>query len=197
MLRAQVAQKTKLGKEAKKIMDAGGLVSDDIMVNMIQQEITTNPDCQNGYSVIADLAEDADWQIHPRWIPANSSSSRETRFHVGIKTYPTRSCRWYHRSCYQKSNRAPVELSIPDALLVSRITGRLVHPSSGRTYHLTNHPPKVPMKDDVTGEPLIQRSDDNAETLKKRLKSYHDMTTPVVEYYKRRGIKSPNFKLIS
>ena len=79
------------------------------------------------------------------------------------------------------------ELSIPDALLVSRITGRLVHPASGRTYHLTNHPPKVPMKDDVTGEPLIQRSDDNAETLKKRLKAYHDLTTPVVEYYKRRG----------
>jgi adenylate kinase family enzyme len=80
-----------------------------------------------------------------------------------------------------------VELKIDDSLLVSRITGRLVHPASGRTYHLTNHPPKVPMKDDVTGEPLIQRSDDNAETLKKRLKSYHDMTTPVVDYYKRRG----------
>lgn len=81
------------------------------------------------------------------------------------------------------------ELRIPDALLVSRITGRLIHPASGRTYHLTNHPPKVPMKDDVTGEPLIQRSDDNAETLKKRLGSYHSMTTPVVEYYKKRGIK--------
>ena len=86
-----------------------------------------------------------------------------------------------------------VELTIPDALLVSRITGRLVHPASGRTYHLTNHPPKVPMKDDVTGEPLIQRSDDNAETLKKRLKSYHDMTSPVVDYYKRRGISNPIF----
>ena len=81
-----------------------------------------------------------------------------------------------------------IELRIPDALLVSRITGRLVHPASGRTYHLTNHPPKVPMKDDVTGEPLIQRSDDNAETLKKRLKSYHDMTAPVVDYYKKKGM---------
>src|SRR5271167_1392225 len=80
-----------------------------------------------------------------------------------------------------------LELSIPDSLLVSRITGRLVHPASGRTYHRINHPPKVPMKDDVTGEPLIQRSDDNAETLKKRLKSYHNMTSPVVDYYKRRG----------
>ena len=80
-----------------------------------------------------------------------------------------------------------LELQIPDALLVSRITGRLVHPASGRTYHITNHPPKVHMKDDVTGEPLIQRSDDNAETLIKRLKSYHSMTTPVVEYYKKRG----------
>jgi len=84
-----------------------------------------------------------------------------------------------------------IELQIPDALLVSRITGRLVHPASGRTYHLTNSPPKVPMKDDVTGEPLIQRSDDNAETLKKRLASYHDMTSPVVDYYKKRG--NPKF----
>ena len=79
---------------------------------------------------------------------------------------------------------------------MSRITGRLIHQASGRTYHLTNHPPKVPMKDDVTGEPLIQRSDDNAETLKKRLASYHDQTTPVVEYYKKRGSHVKLIKLM-
>ena len=76
-----------------------------------------------------------------------------------------------------------IELRVPDSSLIERISGRLVHPASGRTYHLTNHPPKVPMKDDDTGEPLIQRSDDNTQALKKRLKAYHDMTNPVVDYY--------------
>lgn len=81
-----------------------------------------------------------------------------------------------------------VELQIDDALLVARITGRLVHPASGRSYHTTFNPPKVPMTDDVTGEPLIQRSDDNAEALKKRLETYHKQTSPVVGYYQKTGI---------
>ncbi|CAG8675808.1 5764_t:CDS:2, partial [Dentiscutata heterogama] len=79
---------------------------------------------------------------------------------------------------------------IDDNLLVSRVTGRLIHPSSGRTYHKIFNPPKVSGKDDVTGEPLIQREDDNAETLKKRLVTYHKQTTPVVEYYKQKNIWS-------
>ena len=81
-----------------------------------------------------------------------------------------------------------VELQIDDGLLVSRITGRLIHPASGRSYHKIFNPPKETMKDDVTGEPLIQRSDDNADTLKKRLAIYHDQTTPVVGYYQKTGI---------
>lgn len=81
-----------------------------------------------------------------------------------------------------------VELQIDDALLVARITGRLIHPASGRSYHTTFNPPKEAMKDDVTGEPLIQRSDDNADALKKRLGSYHKQTTPVVDYYRKHGI---------
>lgn len=81
-----------------------------------------------------------------------------------------------------------VELQIDDALLVARITGRLVHPASGRSYHQIFNPPKKPMTDDITGEPLIQRSDDNAEALKKRLDTYHKQTTPVVDYYKNTGI---------
>lgn len=81
-----------------------------------------------------------------------------------------------------------IQLEIDDALLVSRITGRLVHPASGRSYHRLFNPPKEPMKDDVTGEPLIQRSDDNAETLKKRLVTYHKQTAPVVDYYKSKNI---------
>lgn len=81
-----------------------------------------------------------------------------------------------------------VELQIDDSLLVARITGRLVHPASGRSYHSTFNPPKEYMKDDITGEPLIQRSDDNAEALKKRLGTYHAQTAPVVDYYRKTGI---------
>lgn len=81
-----------------------------------------------------------------------------------------------------------VELQIDDGLLVARITGRLVHPASGRSYHSTFNPPKQPMTDDVTGEPLIQRSDDTAEALKKRLETYHKQTAPVVDYYRGTGI---------
>lgn len=84
-----------------------------------------------------------------------------------------------------------VELQIDDGLLVSRITGRLIHPASGRSYHKIFNPPKETMKDDITGEPLIQRSDDNAETLKKRLLTYHEQTSPVVAYYQKTGIWKP------
>jgi len=81
-----------------------------------------------------------------------------------------------------------VELQIDDGLLVSRITGRLIHPASGRSYHKIFNPPKETMKDDITGEPLVQRSDDNAEALKKRLVTYHQQTAPVVGYYQKTGI---------
>jgi adenylate kinase len=84
-----------------------------------------------------------------------------------------------------------VELQIDDALLVARITGRLVHPASGRSYHKIFNPPKSEMKDDVTGEPLIQRSDDNEATLTKRLSTYHQQTSPVVSYYQKTGIWKP------
>lgn len=87
----------------------------------------------------------------------------------------------------QKLHHA-IQLQIDDGLLVSRITGRLVHPASGRSYHKIFNPPKETMKDDITGEPLIQRSDDNADTLKKRLATYHEQTGPVVGYYKKTGI---------
>jgi adenylate kinase len=88
----------------------------------------------------------------------------------------------------QQKLQHAVELQIDDGLLVSRITGRLVHPSSGRSYHKIFNPPKEDMKDDVTGEPLIQRSDDNADALKKRLVTYHAQTAPVVGYYQKTGI---------
>lgn len=161
MLRAQVAKKTELGVEAKKIMDAGGLVSDDIMVNMIKSELESNPDCKNGFILdgfprTVPQAERLDDMLKDRKAPLQSA----------------------------------VELKIEDQLLVDRITGRLVHPASGRSYHKVFNPPKEAMKDDVTGEPLVQRSDDNADALKKRLDTYHKQTAPVVDYYKKTGIWS-------
>ena len=161
MLRAQVAAKTALGVEAKKIMDQGGLVSDEIMVGMIKAELEDNKECQNGFILDG----------FPRTIPQAEKldSMLETR-----KT-PLQSA---------------VELKIDDELLVARITGRLVHPASGRSYHKLFNPPKKEMTDDITGEPLVQRSDDNEEALKKRLVSYHKMTFPIVSYYQKKGIWS-------
>ncbi|KAI0001551.1 adenylate kinase-domain-containing protein [Xylariaceae sp. FL0662B] len=159
MLRSQVAKKTTLGREAKKIMDAGGLVSDEIVVGMIKEELDTNKECKGGFILDG----------FPRTVTQAESLDKM----LAEKN--------------QKLQHA-VELQIDDALLVARITGRLIHPASGRSYHSIFNPPKEPMKDDITGEPLIQRSDDNADALKKRLNTYHAQTAPVVSYYKNTGI---------
>ncbi|KAK4098227.1 adenylate kinase [Parathielavia hyrcaniae] len=159
MLRSQVAKKTPLGREAKKIMDAGGLVSDDIVIGMIKEELDNNKECMGGFILDG----------FPRTVPQAEGLDKMLRER-------------------KQSLQHAVELKIDDELLVSRITGRLIHPASGRSYHTTFNPPKVPMTDDMTGEPLIQRSDDNAEALKKRLATYHKQTSPVVDYYKNTGI---------
>ncbi|ANZ74698.1 BA75_00268T0 [Komagataella pastoris] len=159
MLRSQVQQKTELGVAAKKIMDQGGLVSDEIMVNMIKAELDSNPECQKGFILDG----------FPRTIP--QAEKLDSMLDESKKPL-------------QKA----VELKIDDELLVSRITGRLVHPASGRSYHREFNPPKKDMIDDLTGEPLVQRSDDNADALKKRLVTYHQQTEPIVEYYRKRGI---------
>lgn len=161
MLRAQVAAKTALGVEAKKIMDQGGLVSDEIMVNMIKSELENNQECSKGFILDG----------FPRTIPQAEKldSMLESR-----------------KTPLEKA----VELKIDDELLVARITGRLVHPASGRSYHKLFNPPKKDMTDDVTGEPLVQRSDDNEDALKKRLVTYHKQTEPIVAYYQKTGIWS-------
>lgn len=159
MLRSQVAKKTDLGKAAKKIMDQGGLVSDEIMIGMIKHELENNKECKAGFILDG--------------FPRTTPQAERLDSMLAERN--------------EKLNHA-VQLEIDDGLLVSRITGRLVHPASGRSYHRIFNPPKVSMTDDVTGEPLIQRSDDNEATLKKRLATYHEQTAPVVQYYKSKGI---------
>jgi len=159
MLREQVQKKTPLGLEAKKIMDTGGLVSDDIMVGMIKDQLEKNSTCKNGFVLDG----------FPRTV---AQAQKLDEMLVSRK----------------EKLDSVVQLQIDDGLLISRITGRLIHPASGRTYHREFHPPKKPMTDDVTGEPLIQRSDDNVETLRKRLSTFHKQTGPVVDYYKTKGL---------
>ena len=162
MLRAAVAAGTPLGRQAKQIMDRGELVSDDIMVSMIREELERNYECARGFILDG----------FPRTVP--QAQKLDTML----------------ASKGQKVDHA-VEFVIPDALLVARITGRLIHPASGRSYHREFNPPKRDMVDDVTGEPLVQRSDDNPELLKKRLETYHRQTMPVAEYYRHRGVWRP------
>jgi adenylate kinase len=149
MLRAAVKAGTELGVAAKKIMDAGGLVSDDIIIGLVKDRLT-QPDCSKGYL----------FDGFPRTIPQAQA---------------------------MKDAGVPIdyvlEIDVPFDAIIDRMGGRRVHPASGRTYHIKFNPPKVEGKDDVTGDPLIQRDDDKEETVRKRLQVYDDQTRPLVDYY--------------
>ncbi len=149
MLRAHVKTGSELGVAAKKIMDAGGLVSDGIIMGMVQDRITQD-DCANGYL----------FDGFPRTIP-QADALKEGGVEID----------------------AVVEISVDDSEIIRRMGGRRVHLASGRTYHVVFNPPKEEGKDDQTGEPLIQRDDDQEETVRARLDVYHEQTEPLVLYY--------------
>lgn len=151
MLRAAVKAGTPLGIEAKKIMDAGGLVSDEIILGLVKERIT-QPDCKNGFLLDG----------FPRTIPQAEAVKAQ-----GIKI------------------DSVVEIDVADDEIIKRMSGRRVHPASGRTYHVIFNPPKSEGKDDVTGEALIQRDDDKEETVRKRLNVYHEQTEPLIDYYSK------------
>jgi adenylate kinase len=151
MLRAQIKAGTELGIAAKKIMDEGGLISDDIIMGMVQARIKED-DCKNGYL----------FDGFPRTIP-----QAEALKAAGVPI------------------DAVVEIDVPDEEIIKRMSGRRVHLASGRTYHVVFNPPKVEGKDDETGEDLIQRDDDQEDTVKARLKVYHDQTEPLIDFYSK------------
>ncbi|MBI4190254.1 MAG: adenylate kinase [Betaproteobacteria bacterium] len=153
MLRAEVKAGTALGMEAKKFMDSGNLVPDQVVIEMTKHRVT-QPDCKNGFIIDG----------FPRTIAQAEALST-----AGIDIDYV------------------VEIEVADDEILRRMSGRRTHPGSGRTYHIDFNPPKVPGKDDVTGEPLIQRPDDNPETVKKRIDNYHAQTKPLVNYYLSRA----------
>ena len=160
MLRAAIKAGTPLGLEAKKIMDAGGLVRDDIIIGMVKERIA-QPDCANGFL----------FDGFPRTL-----AQAEAMVAAGVDL------------------DAVVEIDVPDAAIVERMSGRRVHLPSGRTYHVKYNPPKVSGKDDETGEDLVQRDDDKEETVKKRLVVYHKQTEVLVDFYsKLTGEHAPRY----
>lgn len=150
MLRAAVKAGTPLGLQAKDIMAAGGLVSDDLIIALVKERIT-EADCANGFL----------FDGFPRTIP-----QAEALLEAGVEIDHV------------------IEIYVPDEEIVQRISGRRVHEASGRIYHVIHSAPKVEGHDDETGEPLVQRPDDQEETVRKRLAIYHDQTEPLVNFYK-------------
>jgi adenylate kinase len=151
MLRAAVKAGTPLGLAARKVMDAGELVSDEIIIGLVKERLK-EPDCAKGYL----------FDGFPRTIPqADAMRAAAVRIdHV-------------------------LEIDVPEAEIVLRMSGRRVHLASGRSYHVKFNPPKAEGRDDATGEPLIQRDDDREETVRKRLEVYRQQTQPLVDYYTR------------
>jgi len=167
MLRAAVKAGTPLGLQAKSVMDSGGLVSDDLIINLVKERIA-QPDCVNGFL----------FDGFPRTLPQADAMKA-----AGVKLDYV------------------LEIDVPFEAIIERMSGRRSHPASGRTYHVTFNPPKVEGRDDVTGEPLIQRDDDKEETVKKRLEVYSAQTRPLVDYYsewaRRQPDAAPRYRAIS
>jgi adenylate kinase len=167
MLRAAVKAGTPVGIAAKKVVDAGQLVSDDIIVRLVKERLR-EPDCKKGYL----------FDGFPRTIP-QAEAMRDSGVDLDFV----------------------VEIEVENEEIIQRLSGRRVHPASGRNYHLRFNPPRVPGRDDVTGEPLVQRDDDKEETVRKRLDIYQRQTRPLIDYYSKWAAegdpRAPKYRKIS
>jgi adenylate kinase len=171
MLRTAAKAGSPLGVAAKRFMDAGELVPDELIINLVRERLR-EPDCENGYL----------FDGFPRTLP-----QAEAMKQAGVAIDYV------------------LEIDVPFDEIIVRMSGRRVHAASGRTYHVRFNPPKVDKVDDETGEPLIQRDDDQEETVKKRLDVYLAQTMPLIEYYNywvRSGdasisVKAPQYRRIS
>ena len=155
MLRAAVKAGTRLGREAKQVIDAGQLVSDEIIMGLVEERLK-QPDCRAGYI----------FDGFPRTIP-QAEAMKQSGIAVDYV----------------------LEIDVPDEEIITRMSGRRVHPGSGRVYHVKFNPPKTEGKDDVTGEPLVQREDDKEETVRQRLEVYRKQTRPLIEHYQTEPVK--------
>ena len=167
MLRAAVKAGTPLGLQAKAVMESGGLVSDDLIINLVKERIA-QADCANGFL----------FDGFPRTIPQADAMKA-----AGVKLDYV------------------LEIDVPFDAIIERMSGRRSHPASGRIYHVKFNPPKAEGRDDLTGEPLVQRPDDQEETVKKRLEVYSAQTRPLVDYYsswaKAEPAAAPKYRAIS
>ena len=153
MLRAAIKAGTEMGKMAKAAMDAGQLVTDEVIIGLVKDRIAED-DCKNGYLLDG----------FPRTLPQADAVTN-----AGIEI------------------DAVIEIDVADEVIVKRMSGRRAHLASGRTYHLEYNPPKVAGKDDETGEDLVQRDDDKENVVLDRLKVYHELTQPLIVYYKEQA----------
>jgi adenylate kinase len=167
MLRAAVKAGTPLGVTAKRVMDSGQLVSDEIIIGLVKERLK-EADCRNGYL----------FDGFPRTIP-QAEAMRNSGVDLDFV----------------------LEIDVDHDEIIQRLSGRRVYPASGRNYHIKFNPPKVSGKDNITGEPLIQRDDDKEETVRKRLEVYQEQTRPLVDYYSKWAAqgdaRAPKYRKIS
>lgn len=161
ILRKHINDKTHLGLKAKEVIEKGELVSDDIIITLIHDELNNNPDCKNGFILDG--------------FPRTTVQATKLDQMLKEKKLPL---------------ERVLEFKIDDSILLSRISGRLIHPQSGRSYHKIFNPPKNAYLDDITNEKLIEREDDNEKSLKKRLEVYKSQTEPVLNFYKDQNLLS-------
>ncbi|MCC6473828.1 MAG: adenylate kinase [Burkholderiales bacterium] len=171
MLRAAVKAGSPLGLAAKQVMDAGQLVSDEIIIGLVKERLK-EPDCGKGYL----------FDGFPRTIP-QAQAMRDSGVAIDFV----------------------LEIDVPEEEIVLRMSGRRVHPASGRTYHVKFNPPRVEGKDDASGEALVQRDDDREETVRRRLEVYRSQTRPLVDFYAQwasrdaagaAGVRAPKYRRV-